>query len=301
METQFCGGCGDKVRERCVDSLAMAGVRKVHWECWQACNLRCSFCYRTSGVPLLTDEAIRLLRALRTGGAGSVVFAGGDPSLRMDLPLLVSYATNIGLTPIVHTNAHHTSELLWSAFRECDHIGVSIDSPVAEAHDRMRGRRGNFDRVVNALSRCDHEGIRVSVRTMVSAVNAHDVHRIGALLEGHSCVRSWKLLQFSAIELGWTNREQHELSFPEFVDAFARARETYSGPVEMLANSDKVDAYLMASPDGFAYGVTLDESIRDGRHRKVGSFLVEHLSALAGSIRIDPQRHDQHTRYERHL
>ncbi|GGM84994.1 hypothetical protein GCM10011609_21470 [Lentzea pudingi] len=276
-------------------------MRKVHWECWSDCNLRCGFCYRTTGEPLLTDEAVRLLRAIRTGGAGAVVFAGGDPSLRVDLPLLVSCAENIGLVPIVHTNGHHTSELLWSAYRKCDHIGLSLDSAVAEGHDRMRGRRGNFDRVVNALSRCDQEGIQVSVRTVVSAVNARDVHRIGTLLEGHPCVRSWKLLQFSAIELGWTNRAVHELAFPEFADAFVRARETYSGPLEMLANSDKVDAYLMVSPDGFAYGVTLDESIRDGRHRKVGSFLTEHLSELAGGVRIDPQRHDQHTRYERHL
>lgn len=301
MEMQFCGGCGEQVRDYCAHSLARAGVKKVHWECWPYCNLRCSFCYRTSGVPLLTDEAVRLLRALRTGGVGSVVFAGGDPSLRMDLPLLISHATEIGLTSIVHTNAHHTSELLWSAYRECDHIGVSIDSPVAEGHDTMRGRRGNFDRVVNALSRCDQEGIRVSVRTMVSAVNVLDVHRIGPLLEGHPCVRSWKLLQFSAIELGWTNRGQHELSSVEFVDAFGRAREAYSGSVEMLTNSDKVDAYLMASPDGFAYGVTLDESIRDGRHRKVGSFLAEHLSVLAGGVRVDPERHAGHARYERHL
>ncbi|MCG8921039.1 radical SAM protein [Lentzea sp. CC55] len=301
METLFCGGCGDQVREHCAGSLATAGVKKVHWECWSHCNLRCSFCYRTTGEPLLTDEAVRLLRALRTGGANSVVFAGGDPSLRMDLPLLVSCAENIGLTPIVHTNAHHTSESLWSAYRRCDHIGLSLDSPIADGHDKMRGRRGNFDRVVGALARCDREGVRVSVRTMVSAVNVHEVHRIGPLLENHPCVHSWKLLQFSAIELGWTNRGVHELPFPEFAHAFTRARETYSGSLEMLANSEKVDAYLMVSPDGFAYGVTLDESIRDGRHRRVGSFLTEHLSTLAGGVRIDPRRHDQHTEYERHL
>lgn len=78
LTAEFCGACRDQVDERCRGSLLSAGVQKVHWECWSHCNLRCDFCYRTMSPPLDTEQASLLLRGIRTGGANTLVFAGGD-------------------------------------------------------------------------------------------------------------------------------------------------------------------------------------------------------------------------------
>lgn len=300
LTAEFCGACRDQVDERCRGSLLSAGVQKVHWECWSHCNLRCDFCYRTMSPPLDTEQASLLLRGIRTGGANTLVFAGGDPTLRVDLPELVHHAKEIGLTPVVHTNMHHTDERMWDAFAQCDHIGVSIDSDSESQHDLLRGRNGNFERVLNALDRCTRTGIRVSVRTVVSALNVHTVHRIAALLERFTCVRSWKLLEFTAVERGWHTRHVHQVSGAQFDDAVDRARVSYSGDalVEMLRTAEKIDAYMMVTSDGHVYGVTEAESIRSGRHAHVGSFLTDHLSTLSRQVSIDPDKHARHLALE---
>lgn len=298
----FCGGCGDQVVNDCLGSLSAAGVQKAHWECWSYCNLRCGFCYRTTGNPLQTIEALRLTRAVKAGGVTSLVFAGGDPTLRTDLPELVSYARTIGLVPIVHTNMHKTSQAVWTAFAQCDHVGISIDSSVAEEHDKLRGRTGNFAKVLDALERCTNEGIRVSVRTVVNAANLHSIQAIGALLQRYSCVRNWKLLEFSAIEGGWHNRERFQISPTEFDEVFESTRSLYeSSAIEALRTSDKVDAYMMISPDAHVYGVTNDASIRHGKHEFIGSILSDHLKAISARISIDPQRHARHLRFEQRI
>lgn len=298
----YCGGCGDQVANDCLGSLSAAGVQKAHWECWSHCNLRCGFCYRTTGRPLRTVEALRLTHAVKTGGAASLVFAGGDPTLRTDLPELVSYARTIGLVPIVHTNMHRASEDIWTAFTQCDHIGISIDSPVAEEHDKLRGRAGNFARVLDALGRCTQEGIRVSVRTVVNATNMHSIQAIGSLLQRYGCVRNWKLLEFSAIEGGWHTRSRFQISSAEFDRVFESARRAYEpSAIEALRTSDKVDAYMMISPDAQVYGVTNDASIRLGKHEFVGSILNDHLSLISAHLSIDPQRHARHLKFEQHI
>ncbi|HJP76246.1 MAG TPA: radical SAM protein [Pseudonocardiaceae bacterium] len=290
---EYCGECKKTVRPECRGSLSRAGVRKVHWECWSDCNLGCDFCYRTTAPPLDTADALLLLSTIKTGGVGSVVFAGGDPSLRRDLPTLVSAANDYELVSIVHTNAQWITDSAWEALRLCDHIGLSLDSDVAEQHDHMRGTRGNFRHVLAMLDRCDRAGVRVSVRTVVSAVNFRNVHLVGAILERYSCVRSWKLLEFTAVEAGWDNRARHLLDHEEFDQAFCRAQSCYSGSgtVAKLTTSEKVNAYMMIDSSGRVYGVTVEDSLRTGRHRRVASLMGDHLSFVSDNIVVVPSQH----------
>lgn len=290
---EYCGECAKLVRPECRGSLLRAGIRKVHWECWSNCNLGCDFCYRTSSLPLDTQAAVLLLSAIKTGGVESIVFAGGDPTLRSDLPTLISAAIGFDLRAIVHTNAQRITELAWKALGLCENIGLSLDSNVADQHDSMRGTKGNYRHVLAALDRCDRAGVKVSVRTMVSAVNFNTVHLIGSILENFSCVRSWKLLEFTPVETGWDNRARHLLDPEEFDRAFGRAQSCYSGSgtVEMLKTSEKVNAYMLIDSSGRAYGVTVEDSLRTGRHRRVASIMNDHLSFVAENVLVSPSRH----------
>jgi MoaA/NifB/PqqE/SkfB family radical SAM enzyme len=292
----LCGGCGVDVADGCVNSLAAVGARTVHWECWSHCNLRCGFCYRTHGEPLSPNDAVKLVRILKVGGVEVIVLTGGDPALRGDLRQLVDLTRDLDMVPVIHTNAHTLTASTWEALARCDHIGLSLDAREPVIHDAMRGRRGNHARVVDTLRRCSDLGLDVHVRSVVSVMNWHVVHHLGPFLARYPCVRSWRLLEFTPIGLGWQNRNAYTISAERLSEAYRRSAEGFAH-VDLLRTADKIDAYMMISPHGLAYGVTADDSIDNGRHRYVGSLLTGHLAAIAGQVFIAPTSHAQRRRF----
>ncbi len=111
------------------------------WTTLRACNFACTYCddHRGRKYPDLptdgtldTEAALRLLRVMRTG-TSSVYFAGGEPTLRKDLPTLVRAARDLRYHPIVvNTNGSIFDRLLtkdaWSTFlADVDILVVSLD------------------------------------------------------------------------------------------------------------------------------------------------------------------------------
>jgi len=185
---------------------------------------------------------------------------------------------------------------MWEALPLCDHIGLSIDGPNAEVHDKMRGRPGNYRRLLGVLERCTVEGIAVSVRTMVSRGNMDEVHHMAPVMEKYSCIQSWKLLEFTAVELGWDNRDNYQIPTNDFESVLHRTSESYAGRarLEALRTAEKVGGYMMISPAGLIYGVTAQASVQQGRHEFIGSIDSLHLSKIAGEIYIDLANHQKH-------
>jgi MoaA/NifB/PqqE/SkfB family radical SAM enzyme len=293
----FCGGCGGPaVRPACRGSLERLGAHKVHWECWFACNLPCSFCYRTEGDPLGTGDAERLLAAVATAGARTVVLAGGDPSLRRDIGQLLTTARALGLTVEVHTNAHHAPAGFRQALAGADWVGLSLDGPTAEVHDQFRNTRGNFARVLELLGFLERAGVPVIVRTVVARPNFQQVAEIGELLLPYGNVAFWYLLEFSAVGAGYRNRRVYELERALFDEVAAKATDRYGETLEVQArrSEDKSGAYVMITPDGAVYG-TSDETV-DGIYPRAGSVLGDHLSDLAEAIEFKREVHEP--RYE---
>lgn len=281
----FCGGCdGSGVRAACRGSLERLGAHKVHWECWSECNLSCQFCYRTQGVPLETPDAERLLAAVAIAGAETIVFAGGDPSLRRDLGHLLRRARALGLKTDVQTNAQHAPAHFREALTEADSVGVSIDGPTAEVHDRFRSKRGNFARVLELLDCLEGSAVPVTVRTVVARPNFQQIAEIGELLLPYANVAFWYLLEFSAVGTGYHNRQMYELERASFAEVVARVTARYEGKLEVHARRSEVKtgAYVMITPDGAVYG-TADQTV-DGLYPRAGSVLQDHLSELAERI-----------------
>ncbi|MBZ0272825.1 radical SAM protein [bacterium] len=112
------------------------------WTALRTCNFLCTYCddHRGRKYPELsndgvldTADAFRLLRIMRTR-TPSVYFAGGEPTLRRDLPQLVRAARDMNYNPIiVNTNASVLDRLLerpeWGTFlADVDNIVVSLDA-----------------------------------------------------------------------------------------------------------------------------------------------------------------------------
>ncbi|NOY91467.1 MAG: radical SAM protein [Deltaproteobacteria bacterium] len=121
------------------------------WTLLRRCNFTCSYCCDHTGqkypeLPeehrLTTQEGRELLRVMRTR-TPSVYFAGGEPTLRKDLPELTEEASRLGYYPIVvNTNGSAIDRLLRkSAWRswlaQTDMVVVSLDGLNLEELSRV--------------------------------------------------------------------------------------------------------------------------------------------------------------------
>lgn len=292
LRRPYCGGCGEQeISTSCRGSLRRHEVRKVHWECWSECNLNCPFCYRTRGRPLDTGEAVLLLRALSTGEARAIVFAGGDPSLRHDLPEIVTEALALGLAVQLQTNAQHVTRVFLNALIQCEYVGLSLDGPDPATHDGFRHRPGNFERVTRLIGQLEALGIPVSVRTVITSANHHRVPEIARLVTAYSNVICWKLLEFTPVGDGFINRDRYTLAPDEFERTVLAAREQLRNSAavfDILRNVDKVGIYMMITPHGMVYGTTEMALMETGHHQYVGSVLRDHLHHLADKVPFSP-------------
>jgi MoaA/NifB/PqqE/SkfB family radical SAM enzyme len=216
-----CGGCelSDRgPRSRCRDAFKAVGLRKMHWECWSDCNLHCPFCFRTEDRPVETECALKLIDICRYGGAVKLVFAGGDPSLRADLPVLVDHAADVGFSVEVQSNFQIFRPALKSRLRSGKVClsGISLDGASPDSHDRFRATRGNFNAVVSALDFHEKYGLPVIVRSILTSANEGEFSQLARLVSKYSVVQRWSLLEFSPVGLGFANRRQYEISRERF-------------------------------------------------------------------------------------
>jgi MoaA/NifB/PqqE/SkfB family radical SAM enzyme len=236
---------------------------------------------------------MRMLELLAFSGVGAVVFAGGDPTLRKDLPELIAYADALGLSVEVQTNAHFLPALMKEALLgvHTSLIGLSIDGASAQSHDSMRSTRGNFSRVISLLSQCQEAGKPVIVRTVVTRQNREELIGIAELLSQYENIIRWSLMEFTPIGAGYVNSSLFALSDDDYLEASSSARLAYTGhaKVDLFAGSSKMGTYALIKPNGDLYGTSEPSQ---GAYPTVGNFLMDHLSDLADSLPFSRTRHE---------
>jgi radical SAM protein len=161
----------------------------VIWETTQANHSACVHCRPSAAPqrqssPLSTEEATRLLEAVRQFGNPLMVFTGRDPLKRPDILARLRRSVELGLRTHISPSATPllTREKIWE-FRKCGvaRMAMSLDGPDAETHDGIRSAPGNFGRAVGALEDARRIGLETEVRTAVTRRNLHRLDEIAAL------------------------------------------------------------------------------------------------------------------------
>lgn len=163
----------------------------VIWEMTHACDLECIHC-RASAEPdpdpneLSHEEGLRLIREVREMGTPILIFSGGDPLKRNDLPELIRYGKSLGLrigaipavTPLL--TRQRIQEL-----KECslDQIAFSLDAANAEGHDAFRKVAGVFQRTLESIATAKELGLAVQINSLVNIHNADCLDALIALIE----------------------------------------------------------------------------------------------------------------------
>lgn len=165
------------------------------------CNLTCRFCYASCGCSkkltqpeLSTDKLKSILEIIKNEiEIPSVSFTGGEPTLRADLPELVSYAKSLGLWTNVITNGTLMTESLVATLKQAglDSVQVSLEAGVADLHDHIVQKKGAFAQTLAGLKNIYKQGIRVHTNTTINGLNKND------LLPILNLVHELKLNKFS--------------------------------------------------------------------------------------------------------
>ncbi len=161
----------------------------VVWNMTRRCNLRCVHCYAGSRDieyknELSTEQGKELIEDLAQFGAPVILFSGGEPLMRSDLPELARYARTKGIRAVISTNGTQIDKNAAKVLKEIglSYVGVSLDG-MKEINDRFRGVKGAFDAALQGMRNCRREGIKVGLRFTINRRNACDIPAIFELLE----------------------------------------------------------------------------------------------------------------------
>jgi len=135
----------------------------VVWNTTSRCNLKCVHCYASeagTGRELTTGQGIKLISDLKAYGAPVVLFSGGEPLTRKDLPELIKAATSSGLRAVISTNGtlitKETAKILGDM--GLSYVGVSLDG-LEEINDKFRGLEGAFSKAMAGIENSMAAGI----------------------------------------------------------------------------------------------------------------------------------------------
>jgi len=160
----------------------------VVWNVTRACNLRCEHCYAgaepgAADGELSTAEGRQLLEDLADYGVPVVLFSGGEPLARGDLPGLVGHAADQGLRPVLSTNGTLLTPERARRLRDAGlaYAGVSVDG-LRATNDRFRGREGAFDAALEGIEAALDAGLKTGLRYTVTEHTVDDMEGVVDLL-----------------------------------------------------------------------------------------------------------------------
>ena len=161
----------------------------VVWNMGRRCNLKCVHCYAQSKDieykdELTTAQGKELIDDLAQFGAPVILFSGGEPTMRKDLPELAMYARSKGMRAVISTNGTLIDKKMAKVLKDIglSYVGVSLDG-MRETNDKFRGVKGAFDAALDGMRNCLAEGIKVGLRFTINKKNVKDIPAIFDLLE----------------------------------------------------------------------------------------------------------------------
>jgi len=163
-------------------------MKKLHLSLTGLCNERCLFCTKAGQGgqgELSAAQSLRVIYAKRAEGCDTLIFDGGEPTLRPDLGALVCAAIKMGYRTIaVVTNGvaladksvtGRLSACHPAATRKLDFC-VSLHSHHGDISERLTGSQATFERTLAGLDNILEAGFsKVSVYHVITELNYREL------------------------------------------------------------------------------------------------------------------------------
>lgn len=159
--------------------------RVVHLHASRRCNLACRHCYSTSSPrqarELPADRLETALATLWAHGFRRLSLSGGEPLLHPEVGRIVATARGTGFRVSIVTNGL-LADRLARLLPALDVVAVSLDG-ARDVHDRVRARRGAFDRAVHTLQtvRARAPALSLAIAFAVGPESLRDVPEVHRL------------------------------------------------------------------------------------------------------------------------
>jgi MoaA/NifB/PqqE/SkfB family radical SAM enzyme len=161
----------------------------VVWNVTRACNLKCVHCYAhatddSTSDELTTSEGLKMIDDMADFGVPVLLFSGGEPLVRKDLPELAAYAVEKGMRAVISTNGTLINKATARILKDIglSYVGISLDG-LKPVNDHFRGVKGAFDKAMQGIRNCQDVGIKVGLRFTINKRNVTEIPGIFDLLE----------------------------------------------------------------------------------------------------------------------
>lgn len=136
------------------------------------CQCRCKHCsaadfMRTDQAEVPPERMLRLIEEVQALGVVTIIFVGGEPLLHRRIYDYIRHVDYDQARPMIFTNGLLLTEErvrklvdagLYSLF-------ISIDSPIPQEHDRLRGVKGCWQKAIDGARRCVEAGLLTGIST----------------------------------------------------------------------------------------------------------------------------------------
>jgi len=152
---------------------AVIGEKRIPYSTYFAVTNKCPFAcphcsyglHKEGSVD--TKQALKIIEQIKSLGAVTIGFTGGEPLLRDDIVELVAAAGD-EVSTIMFTTGHcldkALAEKLMGAKLGCMMIGIESDDRVE--HDKIRGVAGSFDEAIKAIGMSLEAGLYTAISTV---------------------------------------------------------------------------------------------------------------------------------------
>ena len=173
-------------------------LRYVDLAIGYACNLLCEHCFanglKRNGRRTLTPvEYGAIVKQAMALGAVNFSFQGGEPTLYPELLEFIRHSSPERNLISVTTNATLLDRRSLAELKKAgvDILTISLDSAVAEEHDRFRGVPGTFAKVMETIRLARAMGFKITLGGVVSSQNIRSAglvqliefaHKLGVII-----------------------------------------------------------------------------------------------------------------------
>lgn len=172
-----------------------AGIRtpdQITISITEECPNRCIHCALPDSGRRLRLEPSQVMNIIEQAldlGTTLVIFDGGEPALYRELPELVAGVDDRAATTVFTSGAGFTRKLA-AELKEAglQAVNISLDSPILEEHDVMRGRTGAYRDAIRAAEFSREAGLLVDIYAVLRHENVHHLsafHRLAGDLGAH--------------------------------------------------------------------------------------------------------------------
>jgi radical SAM protein with 4Fe4S-binding SPASM domain len=145
------------------------------------CNNECEHCYnaRARSYPELDTQSWKqIIDRCWDLGIPHLVFTGGEPTLRKDLPELIAYAEEKGMITGINTNGRRLKDpalLQKLVDAGLDHVQITLESSDANIHDEMVNAKNAWTETIAGIKNVVASDLYMMTNTTMLSINQHTI------------------------------------------------------------------------------------------------------------------------------